>query len=130
MDQTHLFTKQLSATDVTYALAVPSQALQSFVFPEGDHSMDFAATDKSGIIWNFRLSTRSTGPYPKPVILGSFWQPFVEQKRLVPNDRVIFFSVHDEENGLRYRMRAQRNIIRLFGQDCYVDVEDLHLYGL
>ncbi|KAJ9158926.1 hypothetical protein P3X46_024469 [Hevea brasiliensis] len=130
MYQMHLFTKQLSSTDVTSALSIPRDALQFFPIPEGAHSMEFEATDMSGYIWRYRLSTRSTGPYPKPVIVRSLWLPLVKQKGLVPNDRVKFFLYQSEENGIRYRVRAQRNIVRLLGSDFWVDVEYLHLYGL
>ncbi|KAJ9166346.1 hypothetical protein P3X46_021118 [Hevea brasiliensis] len=126
----HLFTKKLSSTDVMSSLSVPSDALQYFIIPEGAHSVDFEATDMSGFTWTCRLSIRSTGLYPKPVIVRSLWHPFVEQKGLVPNDRVIFYLGQDEENGMRCRVRVQRNIIRLLGHDFWVDVEDLHLYGL
>ncbi|KAF2309628.1 hypothetical protein GH714_004365 [Hevea brasiliensis] len=94
------------------SLSVPSDALQYFIIPEGAHSVDFEATDMSGFTWTYRLSIRSTGLYPKPVIVRSLWHPFVEQKGLVPNDRVIFYLGQDEENGMRCRVRVQRNIIR------------------
>ncbi|OAY39779.1 hypothetical protein MANES_10G121200v8 [Manihot esculenta] len=110
MEQIQLFTKQLSRTDVLSALSVPM--------------------DLTGFTWRFRLSTRSTGRYPKPVILQSSWHRFVEQKGLIPNDRVMFFLDHDEENGIRCRVRAQRKIMRLFGYDFWVDVQDLHFYGV
>ncbi|KAG8646083.1 hypothetical protein MANES_10G125112v8 [Manihot esculenta] len=130
MEQIQLFTKQLSRNDVLSALSVPSNALQYFVIPEGAHSVEFEAVDLTGFTWRFRLSTRSTGPYPKPVILQSSWHHFVEQKGLIPNDRVMFFLDHDEENGTRCRVRAQRKIMRLFGNDFWVDVQDLHFYGV
>lgn len=130
MEQIQLFTKQLSRNDVLSALSVPSNALQYFVIPEGAHSVEFEAVDLTGFTWRFRLSTRSTGRYPKPVILQSSWHRFVEQKGLIPNDRVMFFLDHDEENGIRCRVRAQRKIMRLFGYDFWVDVQDLHFYGV
>ncbi|KAJ9174680.1 hypothetical protein P3X46_013299 [Hevea brasiliensis] len=131
MEQTLLFTKQLSLTDVTSYLSVPSGALQFFSIPEGAHSMEFEARDITGFIWRYRLSTRSTGRYPKPYIVRSLWLPFVEQKGLAPNDKVMFFLTQDEENGIRYRVKAQRKIVRLFGFDFWVDVEALqHYYDL
>ncbi|XP_021666945.2 uncharacterized protein LOC110655077 isoform X2 [Hevea brasiliensis] len=98
----------------------------------GTHSKEFKAIDITGFIWTYQLSTRRTGPYPKPVLLRSSWHPFVVQKGLVPNDRVMFVVEHDQGNGKpsRCTVRAQRKIMRLMGKDLWVDVENLHHYGL
>jgi hypothetical protein len=73
-----------------------------------------------------------TGAYPKPVLLRSSWHRFVEQKGLTPEDRVVFFMERDEVNDMvrRYTVRAQRKVMTLMGQDVWVDVEHLPLYGL
>ncbi|OAY44955.1 hypothetical protein MANES_07G019700v8 [Manihot esculenta] len=122
MNPTHLFTKTLSSTDVKSALSVPCYALEFFPIPQGDHVMQFEAVDITGFIWRFRLSTRCTGRYPKPVLLRSLWHFFVEKKGLVAGDRVMFFGEHDHENGTRYSVGTQRKIGRLFGKDLWVDV--------
>ncbi|KAJ9174679.1 hypothetical protein P3X46_013298 [Hevea brasiliensis] len=109
------FTKELSSTDVEFALSVPSHALGFFSVPEGAHRMQFDAVDINGYIWRFQLSTRLTG-HPKPVLLRSSWHPFVEQKGLARSDTVIFFRKQDQENGIQYGVIAQK-IIRLMGQD-------------
>ncbi|KAJ9174678.1 hypothetical protein P3X46_013297 [Hevea brasiliensis] len=115
----HIFTKELSSTDVKSALSVPCHALDFFPVAEGAHSMQFEAVDITGFIWRFQLSTRSTGRYPKPVLLRSLWHPFIKKKDLVPSDKVMFFLEHDQENGIRYRVMALK-IIRLMGHDLWV----------
>ena len=94
--------------------------------------MNFEAADATDNAWRFCLSTRLTGAHPKPVLLRSSWRRFVEQKSLAPEDRVVFFMERDEANDMirRYTVRAQRKVMVLMGQDVWVDVEDLPLYGL
>ncbi|KAJ6932075.1 hypothetical protein NC651_007702 [Populus alba x Populus x berolinensis] len=105
-------------------------ALEAFPIPEGAHMMNFEAVDATDNAWRFCLSTRLTGAYPKPVLLRSSWHRFVEQKGLAPEDRVVFFTERDDMVR-RYTVRAQRKVIMiLMGQDIWVDVEDLPLYGL
>ncbi|KAF2293861.1 hypothetical protein GH714_005206 [Hevea brasiliensis] len=132
MDQQNIFTKELSLTDTLSSLSVPSDAPEFFRCLAGTHGKEFKAIDITGFIWTYQLSTRRTGPYPKPVLLRSSWHPFVVQKGLVPNDRVMFVVEHDQGNGKpsRCTVRAQRKIMRLMGKDLWVDVENLHHYGL
>ncbi|XP_011007874.1 PREDICTED: uncharacterized protein LOC105113410 [Populus euphratica] len=132
MEQVHLFTKKLKPTHIGYTLSVPTHVLEAFSFPEGAHSMKFEAVDATDNVWRVCLSTRLTGAYPKPVLLRSSWHRFVEQKGLAPEDRVVFFMERDEDNDMvrRYTVRAQRKVMILMGQDIWVDVEDLPLYGL
>ena len=94
--------------------------------------MIFEAVDATDNAWRFCLSTRMTGAYPKPVLLRSSWHRFVEQKGLAPEDRVVFFMERDEANDMiwSYTVRAQRKVMILMGQDVWVDVEHLLLYGL
>ena len=94
--------------------------------------MNFEAVDAADNAWRFCLSTRLTGAYPKPVLLRSSWHRFVEQKGLAPEDRVVFFMERDEANDMvrRYKVRAQRKLMILMGQDVWVDVEDLPPHGL
>ena len=91
--------------------------------------MNFEAVDATDNAWRFCLSTRMTGAYPKPVLLRSSWHRFVEQKGLGPEDRVVFFMERDDMVR-RYTVKAQRKVTTLMGQDVWVDVEDLPLYGL
>ncbi|KAJ7002715.1 hypothetical protein D5086_006069 [Populus alba] len=132
MEQVHLFTKNLKPSHISHALSFPTHALEAFPFPEGSHMMNFEAVDATGNAWRFCLSTRRTGAHPKPVLLRSSWHPFVEQKGLAPEDRVVFFMERDEGNDMirRYTVRAQRKVMTLMGQDVWVDVEHLPLYGL
>ncbi|KAJ6416200.1 hypothetical protein OIU84_004910 [Salix udensis] len=128
-----IFTKKLKPTDISHALSFPTHALEAFSFPEGAHTVRFEAVDATDTEWEFDLSTRLTGPYPKPVLLRSSWHPFVDQKGLLPEDRVAFFmETLGEADGMirRYTVRAQRKVMVLMGQDVWVDVEDLPLYGL
>ncbi|KAF9684993.1 hypothetical protein SADUNF_Sadunf03G0007900 [Salix dunnii] len=132
MEQIHLFTKKLKPTDISHALSFPTHALVAFSFPEGAHGMRFEAVDATGNEWGFSLSTRQTGRYQKPVLLKSSWHPFVEQKGLVPGDRAAFFMERSgEADGMirRYRVRAQRKVMMLMGQDVWADADDLPLYG-
>ena len=94
-------------------------------------SKNFEAVDAIDA-WRFCLSTRLTGAYPKPVLPRSSLHRFVEQKGLAPEDRVVFFMERDEANDMlrRYTVRAQRKVMILMGQDVWVNVEDLPLYGL
>ena len=132
MEQVHLFTKKLKPTHISHTLSVPTHVLEAFPFPEGAHTMKFEAVDATDNVCRFCLSTRLTGAYPKPVLLRSSWHRFVEQKGLAPEDRVVFFMERDEANDMirRYTVRAQRKVMVLMGQDVWVDVEDLPLYGL
>ncbi|KAJ6932148.1 hypothetical protein NC651_007766 [Populus alba x Populus x berolinensis] len=131
MEQVQLFTKNLKPSHISHALSFPTHALEAFPFPEGSHMMNFEAVDATDNAWTFCLSTRLTGPYPKPVLLRSSWRHFVEQKGLTPEDRVVFFMERDEVNDMirRYTVRAQRKVMTLMGQDVWVDVEHLPLYG-
>ncbi|CAK7357078.1 unnamed protein product [Dovyalis caffra] len=132
MEQIHLFTKKLKPTHISHTLSVPTHVLEAFQIPEGTHMMKFEAIDATDNVWRFCLSTRLTGVYPKPVLLRSSWLRFVKQKGLVPNDRVVFFMERDEANEMirSYKVRAQRKVMHLMGQDIWVDIEDLPLYGL
>jgi hypothetical protein len=129
MEQVHLFTKKLKPTHISHSLSFPTHVLEAFPFPEGAHTMKFEAVDATDNLWRFCLSTRLAGAYPKPVLLRSSWHRFVEQKGLVPEDRVVFFIERDDVVR-RYTVRAQRKVMILMGQDVWVDVEDLPLYGL
>jgi hypothetical protein len=132
MEQVHLFTKKLKPTHISHALSIPIHVLEAFPIPDGAHMMNFEAVDATDNAWRFCLSTRLTGAYPKPVLLRSSWHRFVEQKGLAPEDRVVFFMERDEANDMiwRYTVRAQRKVMILMGQDVWVDVEHLPLYGL
>ncbi|KAJ6942098.1 hypothetical protein NC652_008027 [Populus alba x Populus x berolinensis] len=132
MEQVHLFTKNLKPSHISHALSFPTRALRAFPIPEGAHMMNFEAVDATDNAWTFCLSTRMTGAHPKPVLRRRSWHPFVEQKGLAPKDRVVFFMEIDEANDMvrRYTVRAQRKVMTLMGQDVWVDVEDLPLYGL
>ncbi|KAB5563705.1 hypothetical protein DKX38_003759 [Salix brachista] len=132
MEQVHLFTKKLKPTHISHALSFPTHALKAFSFPEGSHTVRFEAVDATDNVWGFCLSTRLTGARPKPVLLRSSWRRFVEQKGLVPEDRVAFFMERSGEADdmiRRYTVRAQRKVMMLKGQDVWVDVEDVPLYG-
>ncbi|KAJ7002720.1 hypothetical protein NC653_008048 [Populus alba x Populus x berolinensis] len=132
MAQVHLFSKKLKPTHISHTLSFPTHVLDAFPFPEGAHLKNFEAVDASDNAWTFCLSTRMTGAYPKPVLLRSSWHRFVEQKGLATGDRVVFFMESDEANDMlrRYTVRAQRKVMTLMGQDVWLDVEDLPLYGL
>uniref|UniRef100_A0A6N2K8E6 Uncharacterized protein n=1 Tax=Salix viminalis TaxID=40686 RepID=A0A6N2K8E6_SALVM len=101
-----IFTKKLKH-HISHALSFPKHALEAFSFPEGAHKIRFEAVDATDTVWG---------------------------KGLVPEDRVAFFmETLGEADGMiriRYTVRAQRKVMVLMGQDVWVDVEDLPLYGL
>ncbi|KAJ9158944.1 hypothetical protein P3X46_024485 [Hevea brasiliensis] len=121
--------KVLTQTDIERRFSVPSDALQYFPFVEGDDSqVDLKIKDTEGHLWSFRCKCRK-GPYPKPV-LSKGWLEFVHGKRLRVGDKVHLYKKEDEVAGVQFRIAVKRKILRLMGEDIWVDVEHLHLYGV
>ncbi|KAL9388096.1 hypothetical protein Peur_021220 [Populus x canadensis] len=110
MEPVRLFTKKLKPSHISHALSIPTHVLEAFPIPEEAHMMNFEAVDATDNAWSF----------------------VSQPKDLAPEDRVVFFMERDEANDMlrRYTVRAQRKVMTLMGQDVWVDVEHLPLYGL
>ncbi|GAV91837.1 B3 domain-containing protein, partial [Cephalotus follicularis] len=116
-----LFSKELSSTDINHRLAIPTASLEAFEIPPGEHSVDVLAMDADGNVWYFLLSTRTNETHPKPVFYGD-WRQFVQNKDLRVGDKVIFEMEDDLGDGVRFRIRAQKYVFRLWGENIWVDV--------
>ena len=122
----HLFAKLLTQTDIEKRLAVPTASLPQLGFVNGreNHYVDLLVKDSTERVWMFRCSTRLTGNHPKPY-LSSGWLEFVQTKGLGINDKVHFYK-EDEAIGAQYRIKVERNMFPLMGQDIWVDVEQVN----
>ncbi|KAJ4822672.1 hypothetical protein Tsubulata_027235 [Turnera subulata] len=123
-----LFTKELSSTDVTYRLAVPTRALHDhFHIPEGENEIEVLVKDSSDQDWEFMLSIRPNHPNLRPVFIGE-WMAFVRSKGIMEGDRVILYKQYSTEggdDGWTYSIKAERNMFKLFGTDIWVDVDEI-----
>lgn len=121
-----LSTYSLNLNNVDSPVNFPSRSLGAFLFPQGRHFIEFEAFDVDDQPIPFCLSIRRVGPYPKPVLRQALWRRYVAQKNLQLNDRVIFSLEKNLATGLkRYRVMALRRMFTLFGQDIWVNVEEL-----
>ncbi|KAK4850967.1 hypothetical protein QYF36_011398 [Acer negundo] len=77
-----LFSKELSETDVSHRLAIPSGKLDQIAPLSLGEEVSIAVIDATGHQWSFRLSTRKEGKYLKPVISGNQWRRFVTERNL------------------------------------------------
>ncbi|GKV22680.1 hypothetical protein SLEP1_g32528 [Rubroshorea leprosula] len=119
--QTQLFCKLLSQTDINVRLSVPMESFGAFEFAEGEFKVDFKAIDIEEKPWRFRLSKRENDVHPKPV-LSAGWRAYVQKKRLRKGDKLLL-HVERKEKEKRYRIRALRKAFTLWGSDIWVDVE-------
>ncbi|EOX98129.1 Uncharacterized protein TCM_006964 [Theobroma cacao] len=123
-----LFSKLLTQTDIEKRLSVPTHILHLFPFLDGDRFADLQVKDSSGGLWTFRCIYRD-GIYAKPVF-SKGWLEFVYAKNLQIDDEVAFHKDKDIEAAVPYRIEVKRKLMRLMGQDIWIEVEQLHLYGL
>ncbi|OMP11640.1 hypothetical protein CCACVL1_00374 [Corchorus capsularis] len=125
-----LFTKLLTQTDIERRLSVPTHILNSIPFvDEDDRHADLQVKDSGGGLWTFRCICRD-GAYAKPVF-SKGWLEFVHAKKLKVDDKVVLFKDKDDNQGaVSYRIEVRREVLRLMGQDIWIDVEQLHLYGI
>ncbi|KAL4271440.1 hypothetical protein GQ457_13G007470 [Hibiscus cannabinus] len=123
-----IFSKLLTQTDIERRLSVPTRILYLFHFlDDGHRSADLRVTDAGGDVWTFRCIWRD-GAYAKPV-LSKGWLEFVYAKKLKMYDKVVLYGDKDGD-GVTYRIEVRRNILRLMGQDIWIELQHLHLYGL
>ncbi|KAJ6427703.1 hypothetical protein OIU84_023157 [Salix udensis] len=123
MDQSLIFTKVLSKTDVEHGKAIRLKSFAVFGIPQGKHSQKFDFLDmiSTGRSWSFRCSKRTNNSHPKPV-LSSDWIKYVKEKRLKEGDQVSFFHVKkDGEERLQFGVQALKKS-RLMGTDFWTPV--------
>ncbi|KDP42410.1 hypothetical protein JCGZ_00207 [Jatropha curcas] len=108
---------------------------QIFIYEEvmsDNHRLvfDLKVKDIKGELWKFRFKCRK-GIYQKPV-LSKGWLQFVHNKDLRVGDKVVFYKKEEEaaKGVFHYKIEVKRKILRLMGQDIWVDVENLNLYGV
>ncbi|XVE66903.1 hypothetical protein DITRI_Ditri08aG0117400 [Diplodiscus trichospermus] len=76
--------------------------------------------DSSGGLWSFRCICRD-GIYAKPVF-SKGWLEFVNAKNLKIDDEVVVYKEKDVEAAVPYRIEVRRKIMRLMGQDIWIEL--------
>ncbi|CAH9137875.1 unnamed protein product [Cuscuta epithymum] len=106
----HMFCKTLTASDTSThgGFSVPRRAAED-CFPPLDYkqqrpSQEIAARDLHGIAWNFRHIYRGQ---PRRHLLTTGWSAFVNKKKLVSGDAVLFLRTEDGELRIGIRRAAQ-----------------------
>ncbi|KAJ6669983.1 hypothetical protein OIU85_023213 [Salix viminalis] len=105
-----LIDKILTRTDLENRLAYPTESLWAFpTLSQGQNSVRFDARDAVGRVWNLKVSTRTQGHHPKPVITGD-WLALVQEKSLRVGDRIVLTREVDGEDGVSYQIRTAHEI--------------------
>lgn len=106
----HMFCKTLTASDTSThgGFSVPRRAAED-CFPPLDYkqqrpSQELAAKDLHGMEWKFRHIYRGQ---PRRHLLTTGWSAFVNKKKLVSGDAVLFLRGGDGELRLGIRRAAQ-----------------------
>ncbi|XP_031132202.1 auxin response factor 3-like isoform X1 [Ipomoea triloba] len=106
----HMFCKTLTASDTSThgGFSVPRRAAED-CFPPLDYkqqrpSQELVARDLHGITWKFRHIYRGQ---PRRHLLTTGWSAFVNKKKLVSGDAVLFLRSGDGELRLGIRRAAQ-----------------------
>ncbi|XP_077251364.1 auxin response factor 15-like isoform X2 [Tasmannia lanceolata] len=106
----HMFCKTLTASDTSThgGLSVPRRAAEN-CFPPLDYkqqrpSQELIAKDLHGIEWSFRHIYRGQ---PRRHLLTTGWSAFVNKKKLISGDAVLFLRGEDGELRLGIRRAAQ-----------------------
>ncbi|XP_073154996.1 auxin response factor 3-like [Henckelia pumila] len=106
----HMFCKTLTASDTSThgGFSVPRRAAED-CFPPLDYkqqrpSQELVAMDLHGVEWKFRHIYRGQ---PRRHLLTSGWSAFVNNKKLVSGDAVLFLRGNDGELRLGVRRSAQ-----------------------
>ncbi|EEF39798.1 Auxin response factor, putative [Ricinus communis] len=107
---THMFCKTLTASDTSThgGFSVPRRAAED-CFPPLDYSQqrpsqELVAKDLHGFEWKFRHIYRGQ---PRRHLLTTGWSAFVNKKKLVSGDAVLFLRGDDGELRLGIRRAAQ-----------------------
>ncbi|KAM7263539.1 hypothetical protein ACFE04_001222 [Oxalis oulophora] len=110
-----VFSKILTVTDIDHRLSFPSEHLNCLPsFPEGHNEVDFDAIDDDGKVWRLRCIIRNKEKYLKPV-LSAGWKAFVQDKNLSKGDLIEFYSLLDQGEGPKFKIKAKK-AVKLFGQ--------------
>ncbi|XWS18450.1 hypothetical protein CRYUN_Cryun32bG0044700 [Craigia yunnanensis] len=106
----HMFCKTLTASDTSThgGFSVPRRAAED-CFPSLDYSQqrpsqELVAKDLHGLEWRFRHIYRGQ---PRRHLLTTGWSAFVNKKKLVSGDAVLFLRVEEGELRLGIRRAAQ-----------------------
>ncbi|KAG8077507.1 hypothetical protein GUJ93_ZPchr0007g3334 [Zizania palustris] len=106
----HMFCKTLTASDTSThgGFSVPRRAAED-CFPPLDHtlqrpSQELVAKDLHGTEWRFRHIYRGQ---PRRHLLTTGWSGFINKKKLVSGDAVLFLRGEDGELRLGVRRAAQ-----------------------
>ncbi|KAJ0963110.1 hypothetical protein J5N97_028232 [Dioscorea zingiberensis] len=106
----HMFCKTLTASDTSThgGFSVPRRAAED-CFPPLDYkqqrpSQELIAKDLHGVEWKFRHIYRGQ---PRRHLLTTGWSAFVNKKKLVSGDAVLFLRADDGELRLGIRRAAQ-----------------------
>ncbi|KAG0454553.1 hypothetical protein HPP92_023845 [Vanilla planifolia] len=106
----HMFCKTLTASDTSThgGFSVPRRAAED-CFPPLDHkqqrpSQELVAKDLHGVEWHFRHIYRGQ---PRRHLLTTGWSAFVNKKKLVSGDAVLFLRGDDGELRLGIRRASQ-----------------------
>ncbi|XP_023003208.1 auxin response factor 3-like isoform X3 [Cucurbita maxima] len=117
----HMFCKTLTASDTSThgGFSVPRRAAED-CFPPLDYSQqrpsqELVAKDLLGIKWKFRHIYRGQ---PRRHLLTTGWSAFVNKKRLVSGDAVLFLRGNDGELRLGIRRAAQLKGSYAFSNIC------------
>ncbi|CAN4084118.1 unnamed protein product [Withania somnifera] len=109
----HMFCKTLTASDTSThgGFSVPRRAAED-CFPPLDYrqqrpSQELVAKDLHGIEWKFRHIYRGQ---PRRHLLTTGWSAFVNKKKLVSGDAVLFLRTGDGELRLGVRRAAQAKV--------------------
>ncbi|XP_059670289.1 auxin response factor 3 isoform X2 [Cornus florida] len=117
----HMFCKTLTASDTSThgGFSVPRRAAED-CFPPLDYkqqrpSQEILAKDLYGIEWRFRHIYRGQ---PRRHLLTTGWSAFVNKKKLVSGDAVLFLRGDDGELRLGIRRAAQVKNGAIFPTPC------------
>ncbi|KAG8501997.1 hypothetical protein CXB51_002124 [Gossypium anomalum] len=124
-----IFSKLLTQTDIERRLSVPTCILYLFPYITTDHRcFDLQVKDTGDVVWSFRCIRRD-GVYAKPVF-SKGWLEFVYAKGLQAYDKIVVYKEKGVVEGdVPYRIEVKRKILRLMGEDIWIEIEHLHLYS-
>ncbi|XWS40001.1 hypothetical protein CRYUN_Cryun18bG0102700 [Craigia yunnanensis] len=118
----------MNVTDVVMRSIGAINFLNIFREANDHRYADLQVKNTSGGLWTFRLICRD-GIYAKPVF-SKGWLEFVYAKNLKIYDKVVMYEEKDVRAAVPYIIEVRRKIMSLMGQDIWVEVKQLHLYGV
>lgn len=115
------YEKRLTSTDVSQKLVIPRRWLEILPSIKNNNNVQVRVLDGMGMCWEFFLSRRSTGNYPKPVFQSKGWSKFVRRKGLRVGDKLVVQRQEDPFRETQYLVRVQRQV----REDLWLDLEGL-----